>query len=142
VDDYSCQPGSWRPHWKALLEALRDAIPKAWTVLVCADRGLYAKWLFARIVQLGWHPFLRIHAQGGYREAGQATYQRLASVALQAGTQWCGRVVCFKDSPWDCTLLAYWNPGQSEAWLIVMDLPPAGACVRWLVRRLAKEEKC
>ena len=34
------RPGSWQPYWEALLEALRDAIPKGWTVLVCADRGL------------------------------------------------------------------------------------------------------
>ena len=126
------QPGSWRPHWEALLEALRDALPKEWTVLVCADRGLYAKWLFARIVQLGWHPFLRIHAQGWYREGGR---HRLASVALQVGTQWCGRVVCFKDNPLACPLLAYWGTGQAEAWLIVTDLPPAGACARWSAMR-------
>ena len=57
-----------------LLEALRPAIPKDWTVLVCADRGLYAKWRFERIVSLGWHPLLRINAQGWYRQAGQTTY--------------------------------------------------------------------
>jgi hypothetical protein len=34
------QVGSWQPYWEALLEALRPAIPKDWTVLVCADRGL------------------------------------------------------------------------------------------------------
>jgi hypothetical protein len=86
------QVGSWQPYWEALLEALRPAIPKDWTVLVCADRGLYAKWLFERIVSLGWHPLLRINAQGWYRQAGQTTYQRLASVVAQAGTPWCGRV--------------------------------------------------
>jgi hypothetical protein len=129
------QPGSWQPYWEALLEALRDAIPKGWTVLVCADRGLYAKWLFARIVQLGWHPFLRVNAQGYYRLAGQASYQRLASVASQAGTQWCGRVVCFKDNPLECTLLAFWDTGQSEAWLIVTDLPPERARARWYAMR-------
>jgi hypothetical protein len=129
------QPGSWRPYWEALLDALRDAIPKAWTVLVCADRGLYAPWLFERLVQLGGHPFLRINAQGWYREAGQATYRRLASVVSAAGRQWCGRVVCFKDNPLACTLLAYWDTGQSEAWLIVTDLPPEGACARWYAMR-------
>jgi len=104
-------------------------------VLVCADRGLYAPWLFERLVQLGWRPFLRINAQGWYREAGQATYRRLASVVSAAGMQWCGRVVCFKDNPLACTLLAYWDTGQSEAWLIVADLPPEGACARWYAMR-------
>jgi hypothetical protein len=125
------QPGSWQPYWEALLEALRPAIPKDWTVLVCADRGLYAKWLFERIVSLGWHPFLRINAQGWYRQAGQTTYQRLASVVTQAGASWWGQVVCFKENPLACTLLASWEAGQSEAWLIVTDLPPERARARW-----------
>jgi len=117
--------------WEALLEALRETIPAEWTVLVCADRGLYAPWLFARIVQMGWHPFLRINAQGLYRVVGETTYRSLATVVPQAGTQWRGRVVCFKDSPLECTLLACWDAGQSEAWLIVTDLPPEVACVWW-----------
>jgi hypothetical protein len=125
------QPGSWQPYWEALLEALRHAIPKDWTVLVCADRGLYAKWLFERIVSLGWHPLLRINAQGWYRQAGQTTYQRLASVVAQAGASWCGQVVCFKENPLACTLLASWEAGQSEAWLLVTDLPPERARARW-----------
>jgi hypothetical protein len=125
------QVGSWQPYGEALLEALRPAIPKDWTVLVCADRGLYAKWLFERIVSLGWHPFLRINAQGWYRQAGQTTYQRLASVVTQAGASWWGQVVCFKENPLACTLLASWEAGQSEAWLIVTDLPPERARARW-----------
>ena len=73
-------------------------------MLVCADRGLYAKWLFERIVSLGWHPLLRINAQGWYRQAGQTTYQRLASLVSQAGASWCGQVVCFKENPLDETV--------------------------------------
>jgi hypothetical protein len=33
-------------------------------VIVLADRGLYAKWLFEAIVELNWHPFLRVNTQG------------------------------------------------------------------------------
>src|SRR6266511_4135876 len=47
----------WRREWLRMLRVLRPAIPRAWTVLVLADRGLYARWLFRRIVRLGWHPF-------------------------------------------------------------------------------------
>jgi hypothetical protein len=49
----------------------------------------------------------------------------------QAGTPWCGRVVCFKENPLACTLLASWEAGQSEAWLLVTDLPPERARARW-----------
>ena len=50
------QPGAWRREWLRLLRGVRPAIPPDWTVLVLADRGLWARWLFGRIVRLGWHP--------------------------------------------------------------------------------------
>ena len=81
---------------------------------------------FRHIVQLGWHPLLRIHAQGWSQQAGQTTYQLLASVVAQAGTPWCGQVVCFKENP-----LAFWEAGQSGAWLLVMELVLERACARW-----------
>src|SRR5215210_4858362 len=48
------QPGAWRPHWLRLLRRLRPAVPDSYCVLVLADRGLYARWLFRRLVRLGW----------------------------------------------------------------------------------------
>src|SRR6266511_4309605 len=45
---------AWRREWLRMLRLLRPAIPRAWTVLVLADRGLYARWLFRRIGRVGW----------------------------------------------------------------------------------------
>src|SRR2546425_7527312 len=39
------EKGAWEPHWKALLSRLHGSVPKHWTVIVLADRGLYAPWL-------------------------------------------------------------------------------------------------
>src|SRR5436190_16039829 len=52
------QAHAWQPEWQALLEHLQQLVPADWTVLVLADRGLYAKWLFQAITALGWHPLL------------------------------------------------------------------------------------
>ena len=41
---------AWRAEWLRLLGLLAPAIPPAWTVIVLADRGLYARWLFQAIV--------------------------------------------------------------------------------------------
>ena len=69
-------PGqSWRGHWLRLLRRLQGAVPPSYTVLVLADRGLYARWLFRRIVRLGWHPFLRINGGGTFRVRGSAHYE-------------------------------------------------------------------
>ena len=35
---------AWRREWLPLLRRLRLAIPRGWTVIVLADRGLYASW--------------------------------------------------------------------------------------------------
>jgi hypothetical protein len=47
------QKRAWRREWLRMLRLLRPAIPRDWTILVLADRGLYARWLFRRIVRLG-----------------------------------------------------------------------------------------
>jgi hypothetical protein len=60
----------WKPAWEVLLNALRGRVPATWTVIVLADRGLYAKWLFEAIAHLGWHPLLRVNLGGSFRPAG------------------------------------------------------------------------
>jgi hypothetical protein len=48
------QEGSWRPHWERLLDQVAAVVPREWKVIVLADRGLYAGWLFTAIQQHGW----------------------------------------------------------------------------------------
>ena len=62
--------GSWKPYWLELLNDVKESIPREWMVIVMADRGLYAKWLYKEIVSLHWHPFLRINSNGCYRKKG------------------------------------------------------------------------
>src|ERR1700730_18594034 len=64
------EKGSWQPHWKGLLQHLDGCIPAEWQVLVMADRGLYARWLFQGILECGWHPFLRINLGGNASTVG------------------------------------------------------------------------
>ena len=65
------EKGSWRPHWEGLLKQLEGSIPADWQVLVMADRGLYARWLFQAIGACGWHPFLRINLGVKARAMGE-----------------------------------------------------------------------
>ena len=37
------EKGSWEPYWKTLFTTLQGSVPKHWTVIVLADRGLYAR---------------------------------------------------------------------------------------------------
>jgi hypothetical protein len=122
---------AWRPHWEALLKKLSGVLPTDWTVLVLADRGLYAPWLFASIVEHGWHPILRINQQGQFRLAGDTAYRPLSDVVATPDSQWSGCVVCFKSRPLACTLLAYHSQRHADRWLVVTDLAPAEADAAW-----------
>jgi hypothetical protein len=130
------EPGAWRPHWEGLLRQMRGSIPSDWVVVTLADRGLYAPWLFEAIVTCGWHPFLRITAGSGpnsglYRPLAGGSWRRLADLLPQVGAQWSGPVVCFAEHSLPCTLLARWEAGYREGWLVLTDLAPAVAAVAW-----------
>ncbi len=43
--------GAWHPIWLDLFDLLAESVPSDWTVLVLADRGLYARWLYQHIQQ-------------------------------------------------------------------------------------------
>src|SRR5258706_1819669 len=55
------QKGSWRPYWETLLTGLQEAVPADWQVLVLADLGLYARWLWTTIHGCGLHPVFCIN---------------------------------------------------------------------------------
>ncbi len=131
------EAGAWKPDWIALLDSLDGVIPVEWTVIVLADRGLYARWLYQEIQSLHWHPFLRINKGGKARPKGSDTYHWLATFVPVHGYAWSGPVRCFTEasSRRDCTLVARWDADYQDPWLIVTDLLPAQADVAWYAMR-------
>ena len=124
---------AWRREWLRRLRQVRRAVPRTWTVLVLADRGLYARWLFRRITRLGWHPFLRINTGGTFRPTGQVRGVPLKTLVPQPGTTWQGTGIAFKGRhrQLHCTLLACWEAGDKAPWLLLTDLPPAASTACW-----------
>ncbi|MBH8555322.1 hypothetical protein I8751_23830 [Nostocaceae cyanobacterium CENA357] len=47
------------------------------------------------------------------------------------GTSWSGRIICFVTNPVECTLLARWDIGYKNSWLILTDLEPTRASALW-----------
>jgi hypothetical protein len=47
------QKHAWRREWLRMLRRVRAAVPRRFFVLVLADRGVYARWLFWHLVRLG-----------------------------------------------------------------------------------------
>ena len=124
---------AWKPEWQALLKQFRGLLPAGWTVIVLADRGLYAKWLFEAIAELGWHPFLRVNGQGLFRPGGWFHWKPLSSFVPSKGSRWQGRGTAFngRKSQLGCTLLARWGEGHKDPWLVLTDLPPGCADACW-----------
>src|ERR671922_1099973 len=114
-----------------------------WTVLVLADRGLWARWLFRRIVRLGWHPLLRINQGAKFRPAGQTRWYWLRELVGQVGQRWrgCGTAFRSRDCHLECTLVAWWGEGHEEPWFILTDLAPAGCDARWYGLRTWCEQR-
>lgn len=124
-------PHAGRREWRRLLRRLRPAVPRHWTVIVLADRGLYAPWLFRRLTRLGWHPFWRINTGGSFRPTGAPCWRPLATCAPRPGTSWRGAGIAFARHPVPCTLLARWEDGYKAPWLSLTALPPEASEAGW-----------
>ena len=127
------QKHAWRGEWLRLLHQVWRAIPRDDTVIVLADRGLSARWLYRRIVRLGWHPFLRINLGGSFRPACGHDFRPLRAFVPTPGCRWQGAGTAFKTKAVQlpCTLLACWEAGYKDPWLILTDLPPEAADAAW-----------
>jgi hypothetical protein len=124
---------AWRGEWLRMLRQVRTVVPRRFLVIVLADRGLYARWLFQRIVRLGWHPGLRINTGGTFRPAKSAHYRPLREFVPQPGTQWVGTGTAFQGPRrrLNCTLLARWDAGYRDPWLLLTDLAPSAGEACW-----------
>jgi hypothetical protein len=135
------EKGSWNDVWADLLGRVRAALGDGWDVLVLTDRGLESPALFAAIAASGWHPLMRAKAAGKFRPEGRRKGYPLAGFAAAVGRRWAGRGTAYPGGPaLPCTLLACWEEGHEEAWLVLTDLPPAGSDPAWYAWRMWAEQ--
>jgi hypothetical protein len=104
---------AWRREGWRLLRRLRPAMPRHGQGIVWAERGVYAPGLFRRIVQLGWHPFVRLNTGGPLRPVGTPCFRPVQRLVPQPGTRWRGRGTALQKAgrQVECPLLALWEDG-------------------------------
>jgi hypothetical protein len=127
-------PRPWEPEWRALLRAFAGTVPDGYTVIVMTDRGLYARWLYREIRAAGWHPVMRITGMSKFRERGSKRAVPVTALVPHPGCRWQGRGVAFPrkaERRLECTLMACWEEGYDEPWLLVTDLAPEEAEALW-----------
>src|SRR5262249_40972924 len=131
------RPEAWHPHWCDLLGRLRRALGEGWQVLVLTDRGLESPRLFAAIQGQGWHPLMRAKASGQFRPAGWHKFYALGRFAPRVGARSGAPGRAYKPSahPLECLLLACWEAGHDEPWLLLTDLAACAANPCWYAYR-------
>ena len=127
------QKGSWKPYWINLLNRLKSVMPSAMKVIVLADRGLYARWLYTKIQKFGWHPFLRIQMGAKFLPKGSKKWVWLKELARKRRQIYRieGTAFCTPKSRLKCTLLSCWESGHEAPWLILTDLAPDACEPGW-----------
>jgi hypothetical protein len=137
----AAQTGSWNVIWKQLLGRLKCALGEGWDVLVLTDRGLESAELFRAIVALGFHPLMRIKGGGKFQPAGWHKGYPVRQFAAAPQRRWAGEGVAYPTGEQlASTLLALWEPGYEEAWLILTDLPGAASNPAWYAFRMWIEQ--
>ncbi|HLA88066.1 MAG TPA: transposase [Anaerolineales bacterium] len=127
----AAEKGSWKEPWLDLFSHFQDMIPEDWVVIVMADRGLYASWLFEAIQKCKWHPFLRINDRIFFRPKDEKEFKALHLSFRQPGCTWSGAGTCFKTNSLEATLLVQWEEGFEKPWLVLTDLPPDQTLPCW-----------
>jgi hypothetical protein len=136
------QEGTWRPHWEGLLATLEGVVPADWKVIVMADRGLYAAWLYEAIQRLGWHPMLRVNEELSFRAEGEETFSPMGQRVKRRGRGWKGK------GEWSehgervsGTVLIRWEKGYEEKLVVVTDLDEKEANAAWYQMRFWIEDE-
>jgi hypothetical protein len=136
------QKGSWRPYWEELLARVAGVVPQDWKVIVTADQGLYADWLFTAIERLGWHPMLRVNRLMGFRAEGETDFVGIGKRVQRRGRGWKGKGEWSEEGArMRGTLLVRWEKGYEEAMAVVTDLSEDEVEMAWYLMRFWIEDE-
>ena len=87
--------------------------------------------MLRRITRLGWHPFVRLNTGGSFRPAGAPCWRPLMTFVPRPGTRGRGAGLALTRHQVACPLLARWEDGDKEPWLMLTDLPPEASDAGW-----------
>jgi Transposase DDE domain len=126
------QPGAWMPAILALVQRLQPAVPPPLTVLLLADRGLWSPRLWHQLLQVGWHPVVRLQNTTSFQPQGQGR-RPVRTLVTGPGQAWVGRGIAFKAGAkrQAGTVLVVWDAAHPTPWVLLTDLLPAQIGVCW-----------
>jgi hypothetical protein len=136
------EKGAWRPHWEGLLASLEGVVPPDWKVIVMADRGLYAAWLYRAIQRLGWHPMLRVNEDLSFRAVGEENFSPIGQRVKRRGRGWKGKGEWSEHGEqMSGTVVIRWEKGYEEKLVVVTDLEEKDVNAAWYQMRFWIEDE-
>jgi hypothetical protein len=129
--------------WKqrALLAYVHCLIPSGVPVLLVGDSEFGAVEVQRQLQEWRWYYVLRHKSDILVRPSGRAAWQTFGSLVQHAGQRvWWPHARLTAKFDYRVNLLAYWQVGEREPWLLSTNLPTAGEALRAYRRRMWTEE--
>lgn len=125
---------------RRLLRRVAKMLPSPADVVLLADRGLAWPLLIDWCQELGWHFVLRVQGQS-HVLLPDGTNRAIEELADQPGKHYMGRGEIFQVAGWRAVnIVAVWDHGQDQPWLLVSDLEPSRQRCRDYSKRMWQEE--
>ncbi len=124
-----------------LLQRVHALLPTHLPVLLVGDSEFGLGDVLRQLDAWGWQYVLRQRSSSHLQEKDQESWQDLCSLLTKPGQwRWLPNVRLIKNNPVASNLLAYWQPGEQEPWLLATNLNDPHRALRLYRRREWIEE--
>ncbi|RPJ37040.1 MAG: IS4 family transposase [Chloroflexi bacterium] len=125
----------------ALLGEVRCLLPPDAQVLLVGDQEFGAVEVLRQLDAWGWGYVLRQKSSQLFRATAQDPWQAFGTVIDQPGqTVWLGKVDYTEQQAYRTNLLAVWQLGEKQPWLLATNLPTLQVAVKAYRRRMWIDE--
>lgn len=125
----------------ALLRYVHGLLPKGAQVLLVGDQEFGAIEVLKQLDGWHWHYVLRQKSSQLFRPDAHTPWQTFGSVIQKAGQQvWLGEVEYTQQHVYRTHLLAFWQIGEPEPWLLATNLSSSTSTLKAYRRRVWIEE--
>ncbi len=125
----------------ALLRAIHRLLPADAQVLLVGDQEFGAVEVLRQLAQWHWQYVLRQKGSDLIRKDDSKSWRKFRSVIEKPGQcVWLGQQQLTQEYAYPVNLLAYWQIGEKEPWLLATNLPTQQAALRAYRRRMWIEE--
>jgi hypothetical protein len=120
----------------ALLDYVHRLIPKGSPVSLVGDTEFGAVEVLRRLKKWHWHYVLRQKASHQVQVPGQGWQDFGAVLSKPSQSVWMGRGRLTEKHAYATNLLAHWQVGEAEPWLLATDLPDRATTLSTYARRM------